>query len=151
LHLVAKWSPRYGADTVQLHREVVDARGEVWWGVIGSTERKKLSDENLERLRTQLAAGVETKVFIAGPATSPVVETRLTDIQTTRPPDEELIPSYYPSALHHSLWLKLSDFSELSQVELLGMLEPNAEPGRIVTLTNQANPLLVRIRSTPRV
>jgi hypothetical protein len=151
LHLVAKWSARYGADTVALHREVADRSGEVWWGVIGSSERKKIADEHLQRLQSQLERGVETRVFLAGSASSPVVKTRLSDIRATRPIDEELIPSYYPSNLHHSLWLKLRDFSELSQVELLQMLEPNAEPGRIVTLTNQANPLLVRIRSAPRV
>jgi hypothetical protein len=151
LHLVAKWSARHGANTVELHREVADAEGEVWWGVIGSPDRKKIADEHLARLQAQLADGVETKVFIAGPPTSPVIAARLTEIETARPADDDLIPSYYPSGLHHSLWLKLRDFSELSHVELLQMLEPNAEPGRIVTLTNQANPLLVRVRSTPRV
>jgi hypothetical protein len=151
LHLVAKWSARYGANTVELHREVADAHDEVWWGVIGSPDRKKISDEHLERLEAQLERGVETKVFLAGPATAPVIETRLTDITAARPPDEDLIPSYYPSSLYHSLWLKLRDFSELTHVELLQMLEPNAEPGRIVTLTNQANPLLVRVRIAPRV
>ena len=64
----------------------------MWWGVIGSSERKKIADEHLQRLHSQLEHGVETKVFLAGSASSPVIEARLTDVRTTRPSDEELAP-----------------------------------------------------------
>ncbi|HLM93618.1 MAG TPA: hypothetical protein VK273_07395, partial [Gaiellaceae bacterium] len=151
LHLVAKWSLRYGADTAASHREVADAHGEVWWGVVGSAERKKLSDENFVRIKSQLEQGTETNVYLAGPPDEPVFQTGLSDISEDRPSDTELIPSYYPSSLHHSLWLKLRDFHELSHVELMQSLEPSAAPGRTLTLTNQTNPLLVRTRTSPRV
>ena len=150
LHLVAKWSPKHGEQTLELHREVAEQHGEVWWGVIGSRDRKKLSDENLIRLRSQLEDGVETKVFLAGPADAPVMRTTLTDIATERPSEDNLIPPSQGS-LYYPLWLKLRRFEEISQVEALQMLEPDAAPGRIITLSNQANPLLVRVRTTPRV
>jgi hypothetical protein len=151
LHLVAKWSAQHGPNTVQLHQEVAAAHGEVWWGVIGSPDKKKLSDENHARLQAQLQSGIETVVFLAGPQTAPAIRTRLVDIALERPSTEDLIPSYYPSNLHHSLWLKLAGFQPLDHSELQRQLEPNAAPGRLVTLTNQTNPLLVRIRTEPRV
>lgn len=151
LHLVAKWSAQHGPDTVQRHQEVAAAHGQVWWGVIGSPDKRKLSDENFARLQTQLQGGLETFVFLAGPRTAPVFRTRLVDLALERPAMEDLIPSYYPSKIHHSLWLKLEGYDQLDHAELLRQLEPNAAPGRLVTLTNQTNPLLVRVRSVPRV
>jgi hypothetical protein len=151
LHLVAKWSAQHGADTVKLHQVVAEEHGEVWWGVIGTGERKKLSDQNIGSLRAQLEQGIETHVFVAGPATEQAFRTRLVDVSVERPADEALIPSYYSSAERHSLWLKLADFESIERVKLLQELEPAAEPGGLIALGNQTNPLLVRVRATPRV
>jgi len=151
LHLVAKWSPQHGADTVKLHQEVAEQHDQVWWGVIGSAERRKLSSDNVARLQGQLKDDVHTYVFLAGPATEQAFRTRLVDVAEDRPSDEELIPSYYPPTHQHSLWLKLRDFEPIAQDELLGELEPDAQPGALITLGNQTNPLLVRRRTTPRV
>ena len=151
LHLIAKWSAQHGADTVKLHQDVATEHGEVWWGVIGSPDKKKLSDDNFARLRGQLDSTVQTYVFLAGSPAAPAFRTRLVDIETDRPSNDQLIPSYYPSALHHSLWLKLAEFEQIDHAELQRQLEPSAQPGRLVTLANQTNPLLVRIRSMPRV
>jgi AAA domain (dynein-related subfamily) len=150
LHLVAKWSAEHGADTVNLHQAVAEEHGEVWWGVIGSGERKKLSDENLERLRTQLKEDVETHVFVAGPAAEESFSTRLVEVAVERPADETLIPSYPPGE-RHSLWLKLANFESIDRVKLLQDLEPAAEPGGLVVLGNRTNPLIVRVRAMPRV
>lgn len=85
LHLVVKWSPSHGRDTVDLHREVADGRGSVWWGLIGKPGSKKLADASLARLLEQLADGVPTFVFISGPAEFPGWRTLLEAVQEQRP------------------------------------------------------------------
>jgi MoxR-like ATPase len=151
LHLVVKWSPGHGANTVELHREVADRHGSVWWGLIGTAGKRKVSDETLSALHEQLGGGQSTSVFISGRADFPAWRTSLLAIQEERPAEEELIPSYYPADYYHSLWVKLAKFEELERVWLLQNLEPAAQPGKLLALGNQTNPLIVRLRERARV
>ena len=49
----------------------------------------------------------------------PAWQTRLVEITSTRPADEDLIPSYYPASYRHSLWLKLGgEFHNFRLVEV---------------------------------
>lgn len=151
LHLVVKWSATHGRQTVDLHREVADEKGSVWWGLIGKPGSKKLGEATFAALRQQLASGIETFVFISGPPALPAWRTELVDIREERPTDEELIPSYYPAEYHHSLWVKLSSFQQAEREWLLRHLEPAAQPGKLIALGNQTNPLIVDVRTEPRV
>ena len=98
---------------------MAEEHGEVWWGVIGSGERKKLSDENLASLRAQLEQGVETHVFLAGPATEQALRRGWSISQIERPSDERLIPSYYPPGEQHSLGSSSRTSSHSTDVKLL--------------------------------
>ena len=143
IHLVVKWSERYGPDTVVEHRQVADDRGEVWWGLIGDPERQRLATKWLDKIRAQLQAGTPTRVYISGPS---CWSTTLRDIAVSR--DDvagSLIPAYYPSGLEHNLWVKLSDFEPLDRSWLTEHLELASAPGRPLSgLSNQTNPLIVR-------
>ncbi len=148
IHLVVKWSARYGADTVTQHQAVAELRGAVWWGLRSDTDFR-VSERWVSQLREQLAGGTETFVFISGPS---CWRTKLLTVTyEAEDVEADLIPTYYPSGARYHLWVKLTDFRQVERNELLRGLDPVAHPGRPVALGNQTNPLIVSLRTTPRV
>jgi AAA domain (dynein-related subfamily) len=145
VHLVVKWAERFGANTVDEHRKVAAERGEVWWGLIGSLDRPKLSQRWMDAIRSQLGGGLETRVFISGPT---CWSTTLRDIAGPNETiDRGLVPGYYPSEYEHSLWVKLVDFERIDRSWLTEHLELVSTPGAPLSegaLRNQTNPLIVR-------
>lgn len=150
LHLVVKWSAAHAADTVELHQEVFEREGAVWWGLIGKPGSRKIGLQTIAAIQEQLATGTPTNVFISGPPHLPAWRCSLSAIQEEQPSDRALIPAYYPADYHRSLWVKFSGFQRLERVWLLKHLEPAAQPGKLVALGNQTNPLIVAIRDRPR-
>ena len=67
LHLVVKWAARLGADSVERAEAVVAARGAAWWGLYSSEPGPLVAASWTDRLRQQLADGVDTFVFLSGP------------------------------------------------------------------------------------
>jgi hypothetical protein len=149
IHLVVKWSARYGADTDVRHKAMADQHGAVWWGLFTSSDPEwRVSQHWIDQLREEIA-GSRACVFIAGPT---CWRTRLLDVQYERDKvDPNLVPGYYESDGHYELWVKLADFKPIDRNELYGLLDPAAKPGRPVALGNQTNPLIVRVRTSPRV
>jgi MoxR-like ATPase len=150
IHLVVKWSERFGADTIERHIQVWRDHGAVWWGLLGAPDSEfRIAEKWVAQLREQIARGDETFVFISGPT---CWRTRLHDVQYDRDAVEpDLVPGYYERLEgRYHLWLKLSDFTQLDRNELFRLLDPDAKPGRPVALGNQTNPLFVRLRTTPR-
>lgn len=151
IHLVVKWAARHEPETIARHQEVIDRHGAVWWALFSqSTEQWQVAQHWLDQLRAQIAAGRETFVFISGPSYR---KSRLHQVETDRDQvDPDLLPSYYEGLPGRQLlWLKISDFEPLSRDDLLRLLDPANKPGKPVALGNQTNPLMVRIRSKPRV
>ena len=61
--------------------------------------------------------------------------------------------AYYADNEHqYHLWVELSEFEEVARDTLIRELDSERAPsrGRLVALGNQTNPLLVRMRTTPR-
>jgi MoxR-like ATPase len=150
IHLVVKWSERFGADTVDRHIQVASEHGAVWWGLIGASDSDfRIAEKWVAQLRQQISRAEETYAFVSGPT---CWRTRVHDVQYDRDAvDPDLVPGYYErlDGRYH-LWLKLSDFIQLDRNELYRLLDPVAKPGRLVALGNQTNPLFVRLRRTPR-
>jgi len=98
----------------------------------------------------QLAAGRLTYIFISGET---YWRTRLHQIEADdEHVDQELVPAYHASVPGRKLlWLKISDFDELERDDLLRLLDPANRPGKPVALGNRTNPLIVRLRTRPRV
>ena len=148
---MVKWSSRYRPDTVERHRDVERARGAVWWGLISSNPQSdwRVSEQWVNRLRQQIVEGVETHVFISGDTRW---KTRLNAVEYAKEGVEtDLIPSYYATEGDYHLWVKISDFEMVERDQLIRLLDPVNQPGRPVALGNQTNPLIVRLRTTPRV
>jgi hypothetical protein len=145
IHLVVKWSEKFGANTVEEHRSVADKAGAVWWGLIGSPDRPKLSVKRIETISGQLDRGQSTHVFISGPTNWCA---RLEGITATRGDiEDELIPSRSHEDSSYGLWIKLKDFQPIERSWLTEHLELASAPGKPLSdgaLSNQTNPLIVR-------
>jgi AAA domain (dynein-related subfamily) len=145
IHLVVKWSEKFGANTVEEHRSVADKTGAVWWGLIGTSDRPKLAAKRIETISEQLDRGQPTHVFISGPTNW---RAQLDSITATRADvEEELIPSYYHEDWSYGLWVKLKDFQSIERSWLTEHLELASAPGKPLSegaLSNQTNPLIVR-------
>jgi MoxR-like ATPase len=144
IELVVKWSAGYGEDTVTEHRQIADAEGAVWWGMIGSESRTRLAEKWIVALREQLAKGIPTHVYLSGPT---CWSTELLAIVSSRSEVEEhLVPAYYPSGLTHNLWVKLASFGPLERNWLIENLELVSSPGSSIddALKKQTNPLIVQ-------
>lgn len=151
LHLVVKWSAAYGADTIERHQEVAAAHGAVWWGVLTTAERPRVGDSTLNTLRSQLRAGISTYAWLSGSQDRPLWKCEVIDVSDSRPAGEDdLIPAARIGTMRHKVWLKLRDFQEVERNWAIGHLEPSAQPGKLIALRNQTNPILVHERERPR-
>jgi MoxR-like ATPase len=150
IHLVVKWSSSHEPETIARHQEVVERHGAVWWALFSQSSERRLAQPRVDELRGQLAAGRDTFVFVSGET---CWRTRLQQLETERDQVElDLVPSYYGRvAGEQFLWLKISDFKRVERDELVRTLDPAANPGRPLALGNQTNPLIVRLRTTPRI
>ncbi len=148
LHLVVKWSARLRPDTVELHIEVAEQAGAVWWGLASQDIGWRVSEKVVDTLRRQIDAGESTFVYISGPT---YWQANLLDIQYGRDNvDEELVPRYYSEVPRdYHLWVKLSSFVPTDRDTLLRDLDPETRRGKPVALGNQTNPLFVRKRVAP--
>lgn len=151
IHLVVKWSERFGANTADEHRRVADEHGAVWWGLIGSADGPKLGQKWMDKISAQLGDGRETDVFILGPS---CWSTTLRDIAGPEDTiDEDLLPSSYPGEYQHKLWVKIANFEPIDRSWLTEHLELVSTPGAPLTegaLKNQTNPLIVHRVAGPR-
>lgn len=145
-HLLFKWSTDRETRAVDLHKEVADSQGSVWWGKFGTRSRAALSTANISRFRQQIGAGVPTKVYLYHPGE--VWETDLLEI--TDDPDEvdnQRMPSYY-SKDEAELFVRITDFNKLDadfpteNLVLASDPDPAKMPG---ALGNQRTPLMVRL------
>ena len=148
IHVVLKWSEKYGEQTIEDHRRIADANGEVWWSVIGRQDRRKLAPKWHEQLEQQLEAGVPTHAYIVGPTSWRTEILDLTD--TPRDLDANLVAAEQDG--QHSLWVKLANFQPTPRDWLLSHLDLASSAGTPLSpgaLGNQTNPLIVRL-SGPR-
>jgi len=113
VHLLLRWRLTENPRTVDLHREVAEARGSVWWGKLGDPERNALSDLNLALLRVQLQSGDPTYVYLY--RAGETWRASLMEITRDRSDvDSELVPDYYSGGPHH-LWVRLRDIEQLEE------------------------------------
>ena len=151
LHLVVKWSPNYEPETIARHQEVIDRHGAVWWAIFSqSSEQWQIGQQWLDELGSQLASDRETFVFISGET---CWRARLVQLETDRDQvDPALIPDYYARLSGWQvLWLKLTQLEQRTRDDLLRLLDPANKPGKPVALGNRTNPLMVRLRTRPRL
>jgi MoxR-like ATPase len=147
IHLVLKWSPTLEANTIELHRQVAEQHGAVWWGRVSKPGTTGLAADRLRKFEEQIDRGSLTNIYLHSAAAT--WRTRLLAITTNDDDlDESLIPSYYEPETHHSLWVKITDFEETDPAELTEgfVLAQSGEPVTLGALGNQT-PLIIRKQS----
>jgi MoxR-like ATPase len=147
IHLVLKWSAAIDPETVDKHREVVDAHGASWWGRQSKPGVTGLAESWITKLRAQLENGSTTFVFLYSAQST--WRTRLLDITTDAAQIEpELRPSDAGSDAHISLWAKLTEFEKVDPSEITDgyVLANSGDPVTSGGLGNQT-PLIIRALS----
>src|SRR5205814_906237 len=94
IHLVFKWNPELQPRTIELHREVADRQGSVWWGRFSRSPQPSIASTRLEQLHQQAATGVATHAYLyrRGELWRATVE----DVSASPPgADDPRFPSYY--------------------------------------------------------
>ena len=149
LHLLIRWAVAREPATIELHREIAERAGAVWWGKIGDpAARAAVGKERRAVLDKQIAEGVTTLVFLHRPGE--VWRTRLLELREDRPTEElDLIPAYYRDDVNrHHLWLKLTDFQQFPPdfAEKQLVLDDYNEPDSVATaLKGQSSFMYVRV------
>jgi MoxR-like ATPase len=147
IHLVLKWSPALGADTIERHRDMAAQQGATWWARQSKPGMTGLGDEWITKLRSQLESGSTTYVFLHGG--SETWRTRLLDITTDASEvDLDLRPPEHDPAAHYSLWAKLTDFEQVDPSEITDgyVLARSGDPVTLGGLGNQT-PLIIRAQT----
>jgi MoxR-like ATPase len=144
LHLVLKWSPSIRADTIDLHREVAQAHGAVWWGRVSKAGVTGLGDNWIQALLDQISRQITTYVFLTSSAGG-TWRTELLDITADSDDVEaDLVPAHYDPATHHSLWVKLAAFEKVDEQHILDnyVKAADGEPVGLGALHNQTPVIL---------
>jgi len=147
VHLFIRWSMSQEPKTIDLHWEVMEEFGDVWWGKLGDPSKQAMSATRRKSIEDQLAAGTTTHVYLHRPGET--WRTTLVDISSDRPASEaDRIPSYYRDVLEkHHLWLKLRDPELVPEPEVETRISLADSGGDIATaLKGQTSLLFVRER-----
>lgn len=149
-HMLLKWSNSVEPRTLELHQQVAEEHGSVWWGAFGDRSRQRISLSNQQLIRSQLEENIQTHAYLY--RNGEAWRTRVQDIRSN--PDEvdtERVPSYYTKD-QCNFFVRLSDFEQIDPEwpakNLLLRSDPN--PDTIIgALRNQTTPLLVFARFDP--
>ncbi len=144
VHLLLKWATALGP-AVELHQQVAEKEGMVWWGVLSKRERVS-SEANIASLNAQIASGVPTHAYLYGNLQiwRTVIHRVVTDPADV---DDAKHPDYYAKE-DSRLFLLLSDFEQLPATwagdHLVLASNPSDDPNVMRgALGNQTSPLRV--------
>lgn len=148
LHLLFKWSSAREPRTIDLHKEVAEREGSVWWGRFTTNSDRALARETLSSLQQQIASDSPTFAILYLNGGGKVWKARILELTDQADViDTRRLPSYYTTD-GCNLFSRLSDFQEMSGEWLTQnvVLARNPDPAALgPALRNQRTPLLIRI------
>ena len=146
MHLLFKWNADAEPRTIDIHREIADAEGSVWWGRFADPTRSTLADSKQKQLRRQLDNDVRTSAFLYRRGS--LWRTRVVDVSASPPdPKDTRFPGYYhPGDCNY--FTLLTDFEKLpadwATNHLVMEKDPGEPPSRLeAALGNQTTPMFV--------
>lgn len=146
LHLVFKWNAEVEPRTIDIHREIAQREGSVWWGRFSKSPTPTMSTSNFQRLQQQLERGKLTHAYLYRRGMTWV--TTVHEVRLDPPPmSDGRFPGYY-SRSDCNFFARLSDFELLSADWLVQHAvlasHPDSDPQRLAgALGNQTTPLFV--------
>jgi MoxR-like ATPase len=140
IHLVLKWSPAGGAEPEEF-AAVAAEHGAAWWGR-GEPGTPGFSEQTIEKLRSQLAQGSTTAVFLHG--TPSTWRSELLDVTTEM---TDVDPGLRPASAtgEHGIWFKLARIERAEPSEIIEnyVQVSSAQPPTLGALGTQG-PLILR-------
>jgi hypothetical protein len=119
-HILYRYNYTRNPTTIRDHVEILNEKGEVWWGVFG----KGISESRAKDARNQISTGMETRVILSASNMNSRTfhVANLKDVVTKRDPwfpsnASELIPSYYRGN-EILTWFKLDSIEEAEETIL---------------------------------
>lgn len=148
VHLLLKWRPVDGIDTIGEHRAIADSAGSVWWGKFAADPTKKsMADHRLERFSHQLSNEVPTHVYIVG--ADSVFRTHLNKISLdSSAVDEARKPKYYASS-ECNLFVELGGFEQLDRGWIEENLVLQSNPNGLIKQSLQGQSSLLYVLEQP--
>ena len=148
LHLLFKWNADREPNTIQLHKEVADKNGSVWWGRFGQAGSTGMGKAKLSLLQHQLDGGVVTHAFLY--RRGEIWQTTLEAI-TTSPDgvDDQRMAGYYTKD-ECNLFARISNFVNLPVDWALKNLVPaNSRSEQVTRCPLQSNDPSIHVRTEP--
>jgi len=146
LHLVFKWNADVEPRTVDLHREIAEREGSVWWGRFSNSPTPSISQTKLDRLTDQVEKEITTHAYLY--RRGMCWRANLRELRVNPPPvADQRLPAYYSPA-QCNLFARLDTFvqldpSWLTQNAVLAS-HPDADPQRLGgAMSNQTTPLFI--------
>lgn len=96
-HILYRYNFSRNPSTIKDHVEILNEKGEVWWGVFG----KGISESRAKDIRYQISNGIETNVILTASNLNNRTfhVAKLKDVVTKKEPwfpsESKLIPAYY--------------------------------------------------------
>lgn len=152
--IVFKWNADREPRTVLLHEELAQRDGAVWWGRLGSQNRKALASARINDLNEQVRLGLLRHVYLyrrdnAWRADLVQISENSADVDAD---PAASLPSYYVAA-DCNLFVKLENLIRVEDDDVRkGLLLASNPTGSEVwegALRNQTNPLLAYERLRP--
>lgn len=137
-HILYRYNYTRNPTTIRDHVEILNKKGEVWWGIFG----KGISESRAKDARNQISTGMEMKVILSASNMNSRTfhVANLKDVVTKREPwfpsnESELIPCYYHGNAILT-WLKFDSIEEADETILQQyVLQSNLKP---ISLRGQA-------------
>lgn len=151
IHILFKWNADFRPETIELHREVAELRGSVWWGRFSGPTTPAVSKSKQSDLQVQLDAEIPTWAFLY--RRGDIWRARVVEISDSpaHVEDDNCLPSYY-SASACNFFARLTDFEHLEEDWAVNhlLIASNADPDRVAgALGNQTTPVFVFERFEP--
>lgn len=114
-HILLRFNDHLKYDTIQCHKEVIDANGFVWFGKIGSPVSKVF----ILSCQDSIQAGEKVNLFLVKSKSSNNMLYKseilhITNSDLRKSPDNIFIPEYYRHANHNiHCWFKLNKLLRL--------------------------------------
>jgi len=143
VHVLLKWNADREPRTIDLHRDLAERIGYVWWGRFAQPGAPGVSAEKIGQLRSQIAKGTPTFAFLY--RRGDAWRTRLEDV-TSNPADvdPDHLPDYY-TVRECNAFFRIRDFEQLPQNWVVNNLQLRYPSGSMSgALGNQTTPLFVQ-------
>lgn len=146
MHVILKYNDNiYNVDTIKRHKEILDEKGSVIWGLIKPNIKSPgIAVTRINKIKTQIADGKDVYAYLA--TTGEIkARGRISDVLSNFDVSNNsyLVPEYYQKDLDRCIvGFLFNKIETMDSSSIENLQRYNSEKGK-VALSNQTNPLYV--------